>query len=261
MLHSSEKALNNQLNVTKKDVRTLYVLGGSAAFAQLVLVVAYAIVLAALGPKPTTAVGYFQVQQDSILEVVLRGDLLLVVMIAMYLLTFPAIFVAMRKEARVLAGLATLCTVVAVTLSCANESTFSLLHLGNAYASATSETIRNQIVAAGEAVIATDMWNGTGAYMSGILLQGSGVLMSVLMFRSRSFTTVTAVSGLLGNGLDLVQHVAHPFTSTVTTYLSPVMGVIYVAWFVMLGRDLLRLARSKKPHGRDHSAVAQSDSK
>jgi hypothetical protein len=120
-----------------------------------------------------------------------------------------------------------------------------LLHLGEKYVTAGSETVRAQIEAAGEAVIAADMWNSTGAYMGGILLQGSGVMISVIMLRSRDFHKITAIAGLLGNGLDLIQHVIHPFTPSVSSMIQQVMGLFYFVWYPMLAWDFLQLAKAQ----------------
>jgi hypothetical protein len=84
--------------------------------------------------------------------------------------------------------------------------------------------------------------------MSGILLQGSGVMISIIMLRSRDFHKVTAYSGLLGNSLDLIQHIIHPFAPEASAILQQVMGFGYFVWFPMLAWDFLRLskAQSKK---------------
>jgi hypothetical protein len=142
-------------------------------------------------------------------------------------------------------ALATLCTLIVVTLAFAGESTFSMLHLGDQYAAATTESERALLLAAGEAVIASDMWHTTGAYMSGILLQGAGVIISLIMLRSQDFSKVTAWAGLLGNGLDLIQHILHPFAPSISSVVIALMGPFYMAWFPMLGRDLLRLGRHR----------------
>jgi hypothetical protein len=100
-----------------------------------------------------------------------------------------------------------------------------------------------QLIAAGEAVIASDMWNSSGAYVGGILMQGGGVIISLVMLHSRDFSRVTAVSGLLGNSLDLAQHILHPFAPGLSATLQMFMGPFYIVWFAMLARDFFRLAR------------------
>jgi hypothetical protein len=163
------------LSTAEPGWRNLYRIGGAAALLQLAAVLTYAIATAILGPKPTSAVEFFAVQQRSALEAVLRSDF--------------------------------------------------------------------QLIAAGEAVIASDMWNSSGAYVGGILMQGGGVIISLVMLHSRDFSRVTAVSGLLGNSLDLAQHILHPFAPGLSATLQMFMGPFYIVWFAMLARDFFRLAR------------------
>jgi hypothetical protein len=183
------------------------------------------------------------IQQSSKLEVVLRGDFLLLILIGLYLGTFPALYAALRRVNPVYTALATLFTVIAVAGTFAIESTFSMLHLGDQYLAASSDAQRAQLLAAGEAVIASDMWNSSAAYMGGMLLQGSGVIISVIMFSSPDFSKVTAYSGILANGFDMVQHILHPFAPSISAFISTFMGLFYLVWYIMLGRDLLRLGR------------------
>jgi len=194
---------------------------------------------------PSNAEEYFSIYQSSRLEPVLRGDFLLLILIGLYLGTIPALYVALRRLSPIYTALATLFSLIAVTGTFASESTFSLLHLGEQYVTATVVQ-RSQLIAAGQAIIASDMWNGTAAYMGGILLQGSGVMISLIMLRSKDFSKVTAYSGLIGNGLDLIQHILHPFAPSFSASISMVMGLFYFVWFPMLARDLFRLGYSQE---------------
>ena len=49
-----------------------------------------------------------------------------------------------------------------------------------------------------------------------------------------------------GNGIDLIQHILHPF---VTINLEPIhtfMGIFYFVWYPMLARDFFRLAKGQQ---------------
>lgn len=225
--------------------RNLYTIGGIAAFVQLAAILAMLVVAVMLGPKPASVEEYFTLQQSSRMVSILRGDFLLLFLIGSYLFTFPALYIALRGLSPVGAGLATLMTIVVVAGFFAMESTFSLLYLGDKYAQTVNEAHRAQLLAAGEAVIASDIWNSSGGYIGGILLQGAGIIMSMIMLHSKDFSKVTAWAGLLGNGIDLVQHILHPFTPSLSELLRSIMGVFYLVWFPMLGRDLFRLGRSR----------------
>ncbi|MFZ5911706.1 MAG: hypothetical protein ACOYYU_16970 [Chloroflexota bacterium] len=208
------------MNETNFNPKHLYTIGGISALAQLTAILSYTIALAVLGPKLTSAAEYFAVHQESPLAMALRGDFLLLILIGPYFGTFPALWWALRRASPLAATFATLFTFVAVTICFASESTFAMLELGGQYAATASEAVRAQLLAAGEAVIASDMWNSSGAYVSGFLMQGGGVVISLSMLRSsRDFSKVTAWAGLLGNGFDLIQHALHPFAPSTSSVL------------------------------------------
>jgi hypothetical protein len=224
--------------------KNLYPIGGIAALIQLAAILTYTVVMAVLGTKPASAEEYFVIHQSNPLAAVLRGDFLLLFLIGGYFGTFPALYLSLRKISPAAAMFATLFTFVAVTVCFATESTFALSHLAEQYVVAVTDDQRAQLLAAGEAVIASDMWNSSGAYVSGILMQGGGIIISLVMLRSRDFSKVTAVAGLLGNALDLTQHLLHPFAPSISAPIQMLMGPFYLVWFPMLARDFFRLAES-----------------
>jgi hypothetical protein len=238
--------MNNQDVNSAQDAskyRSLYLLGGIAAFVQLAAILGLLIVTITLGPRPESAEEYFTIQQINRWASMLRGDFLLLFLIGPYLFTFGALYFALRRVNPVVTGLAVLFTYIAVILTFASEATFALQYLGDLYASAASELEQAQYLAAGEAVLAAGMWNSSASFVSGILLQGAGVMISIVMLRGPDFSKITAISGLIGNGLDLIQHVIHPFSPSLSATIQSLMGVFYLVWFPMLGRDLIRLWR------------------
>ena len=249
-MSSSNQPSSKYTSAADIHYKNLYYIGGVAAFLQLASIIAYAMIIAVMGPKPTTAVEYFAIYESSPLALVLRGDFLLLILIGLYLFTFSALYVALRRVNPVCTALATLFTFIVVITTFATESTFSLLKLGEQFTAATTEAQQIQFIAAAEAVVASDMWNSTAAYLGGILLQGSGVMVSVIMLRSKDFNKVTAISGIIANSLDLIQHILHPFVPSFSGPILSIMGLFYFVWFPMLGWDLVRLGRrSAKPQG------------
>jgi hypothetical protein len=197
-----------------------------------------------LGPRPTSAAEFFTIQHDNPLAALLRGDfILMALLLGAYLGTFPALWWNLRHINPVAATIATMFTGVAVILTFSGESTFALLHLGDLYQAATSDAQRAQFLAAGEAILAAGWWHSSGSYISGILLQSGGVIISLVMLRSRDFSKVTAISGLLGNAFDLLQHLLHPFAPSISAPIQMFMGIFYLVWFPMLARDFFRLAK------------------
>ena len=227
-------------------LKNLYRIGGISALLQLAAILASIGIAAALGPRPTSAAEFFAIQHANPLAALLRGDFVLMFfLLGAYLGTFPALWWNLRHVHPIAATFAALFTIIAVMLSFSGESTFAMLHLGDLYATASSESARTQLLAAGEAVLAAGWWNSSGSYMTGILLQGSGVIISLVMLRSRDFSKVTAVSGLLGNALDLIQHLLHPFVPSIAVLIQMFMGIFYFVWFPMLARDFFKLANGQ----------------
>lgn len=220
-----------------------YRIGGIAAWAQLIITLILIGVTFVVGGKPANAAEYFAAYGDSKLIGLLRDDFSSVIIISLYLFTAPALYLALRRTAPVLAAYATLFTLIAITVTYATHSGFSLMHLSDAYAQAMDATQQSELLAAAEAVIASDIWNSTGGYAGGILLQGAGVLLALAMLRGDDFGRLTAYAGLLANGIDLLQHLLHPFTPGLSEIILWVAGPAYFLWFPLLGRDLLRLSR------------------
>ena len=74
-------------------------------------------------------------------------------------------------------------------------------------------------------------------------MQGGGVIISLAMLRTKRFSKVTAIAGLLGNALDLTQHVLTPIVPSLASTIQILMGPFYLVWFPMLARDFFRLAK------------------
>jgi hypothetical protein len=222
------------------NLRTLYKIGGVAALLQLATVLGLIVISFTLGSRPTGVQEFFDLYQQNKLVGLLRDDFTSLILIVLYMGTYPALFYALRRVNFAWATLATIFTFVAVAICASTQASFSLMHLSDLYAAAATEAQRALYLAAGEAVLASDMWNSSGSYLSGILLQGGGVIISLVMLRSKQFSKVTIISGLLGNGLDLVQHLLHPFAPSVSASIQMVMGPFYMVWFPMLARDLFR---------------------
>lgn len=232
---------------TKKDLKAVYRAGAIAVLIQLSTVLLLIATSFALGlePRPETVPEFYAMYGESKLIGILRDDFSSLILVAMYLGSAPALFFGLRKQNFTVALLSTIMLLTGTVAAFSVHAGFSMMHLSDLYAAAATDAQRAQLLAAGEAVMASDMWNSTAGYMGGILLQGPGVIFSLLMLRSKDFSKVTAISGLLGNGLDLIQHLLHPFLPEIAGLIQPLMGIFYLVWFPALARDFLRLARKK----------------
>lgn len=230
-------------DITGSSWTSLYTIGGVSAWLQLASILAILAVSFVLGADPDTAAEWFALFHKHGALALFSQKFGSILMIALYLGTFPSLYIALRHVHGAYTALATLGTFIGVAICFATSSGLSLLHLSQQYAMAITDAQRAQLLAAGEAVLAADMWHSSGGFAAGILLQGSGVLISLVMLKSRDFSKVTAWTGLLGNGFDLVQHLLHLFVPATAGVILMIAGPFYLVWFPMLARDLLRLGR------------------
>ena len=225
-----------------------------AAIAQLAVLLIGLVVTAGASFIPTDTSGFFTLMSESPLMGFLMDDFFSVLLITLYLFTFPAIFMILIRHRFTPAFYAALLSVIAVVLTLSVHTGFSLLHLNGQYVTAADEAVRSQVLAAGTALIAGNIWNSTAGFFSGVFLQGGGLLMSAAMIGSGRFRRLTIISGLAANGLDLANHLLGHWLPTTAKILLFIGGPFYLIWYFMLFLDLRRLYRN-----RQGTAVTPSD--
>jgi hypothetical protein len=218
--------------------------GGIAALVLIVYSLSTIVQLIVLGGPPATAAEAFRLLQSNRIVGLLRLDLPTIVAMPLYYLVFLGLFAALKRTDRANAILSTSLAFVGVTLLLATPTALSMISLSQKYAAATTEAMRTQFLAAGEAILATDIWHGTGAIMGGILVQSGAVLISVVMLRSSVFSRATAYLGILMHGLDLAHIVFGLFLPGTGIVLLAISGPFYPIWLFLVGRRLLQLTSS-----------------
>jgi len=200
--------------------------------------------IAIVGGPPDSVAEAFRAFQQNKLVGLLRLDFATVLVLPLYYLLFFGFFAALKDTDRTHAAIGTVLVFLGVTLVLAMPTALPLMALSDKYATATSEAARAHFLAAGEAVLAADIWHGTGAYMGGIFVQTGAVWISAVMLRGGVFSKATAYVGMITHGLDLVHIVFVPFLPKVATILMIVAGVGYPVWLWLVGRRLLKAGRA-----------------
>ena len=233
--------------------------GGVAALILIVYSLATMVQLVALGGPPATAAEAFRLLQNSRTVGLLRLDLPTVLAAPLYYFVFLGLFAALRKTDCANAILSTGLAFVGVTLLLATPTALSMISLSEKYAAATTEATRAQLLAAGEAILATDIWHGTGAIIGGILVQSGAVLISVVMLHSTVFGKTTPYLGIVMHGLDLAHIVFGLFLPVSGVVLMSIAGPFYPVWFFLIGRRLLQLATTGSLRRNCAAAMGNSD--
>lgn len=234
----------NQSKNTEIKWMKLCKIGGVASLISVVCSLITMIVVITLGAEPSTVSEYFTLLQDNRLVGILRLDFSTVINLAFYYLMYIGLYAAVRREHNAYAVLATSLAFVGLTLWFATHSAFSMLYLSDQYAAATTSEQISQLLAAGEAIIASDMYKSTGGIMGGIFLQSAAVLISVAMLRSSNFNKKIAYIGIIGNGLDLARIVLNIFIpGNSADILMVIAGPLMLIWLLLLGLRLYKLGR------------------
>lgn len=227
------------------DHRTLCRIGGVAALVLLIYSLATMIQMIVLGGQPTSAAQAFDLLQHHRIVGLLRLDLPTIVVLPLYYLLFLGFYVALRKSNHAKALLSTVLAYVGTTLVLATPTALSMIPLSDKFAASTTDTARNQLLAAGEAIMAADIWHSTSAILGGVLLQSGAVLISVVMLRGSVFTKTTAWLGIVMHGLDLAHIVAGLFVPIAGVVLMAAAGPLYPFWLVLVGLRLLKLSTGR----------------
>jgi hypothetical protein len=235
----------NEPDKAAHDLRSLCRIGAVAAFVLIAYSLATMVQMVLLGGQPATAAEAFSLLQNHRAIGLLRLDLPTIALMPLYYLLFLGLYAALRRTNRAYALLATSLACAGLTLLLATPGPLSMLSLSDRYAAASSDAVRAQLLAAGEALMAADLWHGTGAILGGILLQCGAVLICCVMLRGSVFSKTTAWLGIAMHSLDLAHIVCGLFLPVFGIVFMAIAGPLYPIWFFLIGRTLLKLAAQK----------------
>lgn len=236
----------HDIETTATDWNRLCRLGGVAAWIQLACLLFTLISFTLLGvqAEPTTAEKYYTMLQNDGLTRLLQLDFATLILICLFPFVAVAIYAAFRSSKQAYALLAMVLILVGTLLGLANHHAFSMMRLSDLHAAAATTAQQEQLLAAGEAVLAANLWNSTAGFIAGVFMQGGFIFISFVMLGSKGFSKGTAYTGILSNGLDLVHLFVALFMPVLGTTLLAIGGIFYLIWFPLLGWDLYRLGRS-----------------
>ena len=232
----------------RTDLRGLCRWGGFASYALLVYCVGLLVQAVVVGMGvPSDPAAIFAMLHSHKVEALLRLDLPTMFAMPLYYVLFLGLFAALRRVDFSNSILATCLAFAGNTLVLATPTALPMLRLSEMFYAASTEAQKAQYLAAGQAVMATDIWHHTGAMVGGLLVQTGAVVICVVMLRGGVFARATAWLGIVMHGLDLAHILCGWFVPVASVGLMALAGVLYPFWFFLIGRRLLKLARTKTP--------------
>jgi len=223
--------------------KPIYKLGGISALLFVPYSLVTIIVFMFLSQMPETALEAFNALKENRFLGLLRMDALTLIIVPLYYVIYLCIFDGIKKTNHGFASLGALLAFAGITLFLATPSAFSLVPLSEKYAAATTPAEQAQFLAAGEALMAADMWHSSGAILGGFLMLIAALIVSIIMLKSENFSRATAIVGVVTYGFDLANKLVSIFNPQIGIFFMMVSGPLYLVWFPLLARDFFRLAR------------------
>ena len=193
---------------------------------------------------PVTAIEWFTLLQENKFVGLALLDIFDLVNYALVGLIFLALYAALRKSNESVMGLATIFSIVGVTVYFASNQALSLFHLSEQYTAATSEAQRSLYLAAGKALLANTQ--GTGIYISLFLVLLAGLIVSIVMLHSNVFSKATAVTGILANSFGLGYFILLIFAPAISWLPPTISAPLRLIWYVLIAIKLFKLGKGGK---------------
>ena len=247
----SQSKLNHVIDAEAAASRRegLYKLGGTAALIALLVPLAEVAInflpgVARASQGTVTVVDWFTLFQNHWFLGLRNLGLLNIVGAALLAPAILAIYSALRRSHEVYAALSTILFFVGMAIYVAGNRAFPMLSLSGQYASATTETQRSLLIAAGQVMLA-ERHNRAGL----LLIELACLVISVVMLRGKVFSKATSYAGILGNALLMVVEII-----LISARRLPDAGMVFAGagglavmiWYLLVGRRLLQLGYGKQ---------------
>jgi hypothetical protein len=233
------------MNYPDLNLKTLYRTGGVICFILLAYSLITLIVMSLIGGPPLTARESFSILQENIFKGLLRLDLLTVFVIPLYYVLFFSLYIVLKETNPTVMIISFILAFAGITLFLSAPSVFSYLDLSNKFSLAVTDQEKNRFLAAGEAIISSDIWHGTAPRIGGLMMQTGWVMISFVMLRNQIFNKLTSVTGIVTHGLDLLHILIGFFIPAAGDILMFVAGPLYLLWFPLVGLRLIKLSSGK----------------
>ncbi len=222
------------------DWGNLVKFGGVLALSAVLLeIAAVFICICAKVPALNSVSDYFiLLQNNSFIGVVYLG-LLDVFAILFYCPMFLALYFIIRETNRSLAIIGTVFTLLGIAVYLSTVPVFAITILSHQYQMATTDILRSQILAGGQAVLAIGS-PGTGSYLAFLLLGIGGLLISIIMLSNRFFRKMTALVGIIANAITLAYSLSLVLFPSISLFVVWLSGLLYLFWMTLTGIKLLQ---------------------
>jgi hypothetical protein len=226
----------------------LYILGGATAL--LIVLTALIEILITFLPggytTSETVIDWFNLLQDNWFLGLRNLGLLNIVMVALGIPLYLALYAVHSNLNQAYAALAMIISFIADAVFFATNRAFPMLDLSYRYVAATTEAQRGILEAAEQALLSVGQSHTPGTYMAFVLSEIAAIIMAVVMLRGKIFSRATAFAGIVGFGLFFVFDFLASFVPSshdAILILAMGGGLANIAWYILIARRLFQLGR------------------
>jgi len=242
--------MNNQIandQVAESKWKSLYRAGGvSALVIGTLFIVEMIVYIATSAPSLTDTAGWFSLFHNNRFVGLVDFGIVELYALLLFVPMYLALYVSLRRASESYLAIAAILAFIGIAVNFATSKLFSLLTLSDLYASATTEILKSQFLAAGQATLAVSALGGiSGSVEGGIPLAVAGLIISVIMVKSNILGKAVGYVGILANGIGLAMYINAAAGPTMAG--SPFFGAFFllsVIWFILISRTLFRKSRA-----------------
>jgi len=227
--------------------RDLFKAGAIAAILAGILILIEMAVFT-LWPLPATVAEYFTLLQNNRLIGLIDFYLLEFIAYTLFIPMFLSIYIALKRFNNSYMTIALALVFIGIAVFLSTNNPFSMLSLSDQYALAATEAKKSLLLGAGEAILANANQRATGGFNMGfLLLTIGGLIMSVVMFRSKFFSKITAGIGLVTFFISIIDYfriILIPSATLLLILIASISGLLLLIWIFLIAKELLQLTRS-----------------
>ncbi len=228
---------------TVSDYKKLFKLGGIAAWAAALLTLSETIGFI-FYPQPDNVKDWFILFQSNRTIGIMDFWGLEIPMYAMFILVFLSLYFLLGKSNKVTMTIALILALLGIGVFFATNNPVTMLSLSNQYAAATTDAQRLPILAAGQALLTNTNQRAVGGFNIALFLVSiAGMITSIVLLQSNTFSKTVAYTGILAHGLSLADYLRQTLTSSIPISLMVIIpnALFIVIWFSLVGWWLFRM--------------------
>ncbi len=212
----------------------------TAAIAALVTVALFLFQIVAffIWPPPSTVAGHFALLQSRTFVGLVSLDFLIIVDEVLAIPICLALYLSLRRAHESVILMATAFSAASITCFLVATPALNMLYLSQKYAVATTGVDREELLAAGQAVLSS--WMGTPFQVGNVVGSIGMLLIGWVMVHSQVFSRTTGYVGIVAGAVGFGMYVPK-----VGVFISILSVVGMQVWYIMIALTLFRLSSAR----------------